>query len=126
VTPVDAPPAAEAEPDKELLRDQARLRVLLNVAFDFAWEMTLEGADDLRVHLLQDRTTDLGLPSGEFRRTFTAREWIERMEREEGHPIDRILQWRLRLREVYQSEYRMRCADGGYTCGKSGERRLSS
>ena len=115
MTPVDAPPAAEAEPDKELLRDQARLRVLLNVAFDFAWEMTLEGADDLRVHLLQDRTTDLGLPSGEFRRTFTAREWIERMEREEGHPIDRVLQWRLRLREVYQSEYRMRRADGGYT-----------
>ena len=109
---MDAPP--ESEPFEELLRDQARLRILLSVAFDYAWEMTLEGEDNLLVNVLQDPSADLGLSPGEFRRALSAREWIQRMDRDDGKPIDDVVQWLLRRREVYQAEYRMR-RGGGYT-----------
>ena len=109
------PPLPECEPFEQLLRDQARLRILLGVAFDYAWEMTLEGEDNLLVQMLQDPSADLGLPPGEFRRTFTAREWIQRMDRDDGKPIDRVVQWLLGRREVYQTEYRMRRGGGGFT-----------
>ena len=105
----------ESEPFEELLRDQARLRILLGVAFDYSWEMTLEGDGNLLVHVLQDPSTDLGLSPGEFQRTLTAREWIERMDRDDGTPIDRAVQWLARRREVYQTEYRMRRVSGGHT-----------
>ena len=65
-------PVPKPEPFKELLADQGRLRILLSVAFDYAWEMTPEGPDNLRIHMLQDPSVDLGLPPGEFRRTLTA------------------------------------------------------
>ena len=115
IDPVDASARpSEPEPFEELLRDQARLRILLGLAFDYAWEMTLEGDGNLRVHMLQDPSADLGLSPGEFRRTFTAREWIQRMERDDGKTIDRVLEWLVRRREVYQTEYRTR-RGGGYT-----------
>ena len=98
----------------QLLADEKRLRILLGVAFDYAWEMTLEGEDNLLVHMLQDPSVDLGLPPGEFRRTFTAREWIAGMDRDDGTPIDRVVRWLLGRREVYQTEYRTR-RGGGYT-----------
>jgi transcriptional regulator with GAF, ATPase, and Fis domain len=106
---------ASGEPFKDLLADEARLRILLSVAFDYSWEMTPKGEDDLQIHMLQDPSADLGLPPGEFRRTFTAREWLQRMHPDDGQPIDRLVQWALRRREVYQVEYRTRRADGEYT-----------
>ena len=112
---MDSPAVPEPEPFEQLLGDQARLRILLSVAFDYAWEMTLEGPDNLRIHMLQDPSADLGLSPGEFRRTLTAREWIQRMHPDDGQPIERLLQWVLRRREVYQKEYRIRRGDGGYT-----------
>jgi transcriptional regulator with GAF, ATPase, and Fis domain len=112
---VDTPAAPEPEPFQQLLGDEARLRILLSVAFDYAWEMTPEGPDNLRIHMLQDPSADLGLPPDEFRRTLTAREWIQRMHPDDGQPIDRLVQWVLRRREVYQKEYRIRRGDGGYT-----------
>jgi hypothetical protein len=66
-------PPQECEPFKELLADEARRRILLSVAFDHSWEMTPEGEDDLRIHMLHDPTAALGLLPDEFPRTFTAR-----------------------------------------------------
>ena len=109
------PPASQSEPFEQVLRDQARLRILLSVAFDYAWEMTREGEDNLLVHMLQDPSVDLGLAPGEFRRTFTAREWIQGMDRDDGKSIDRVVQWLLQRREVYTTEYRTRRGGGGYT-----------
>jgi hypothetical protein len=37
------------------------------------------------------------------------------MHPDDGQPIDRLVQWALRRREVYPAEYRTRRADGGYT-----------
>ena len=107
--------APEPEPFEQLLGDEARLRILLSVAFDYAWEMAVEGPDDLRIHMLQDPSADLGLPAGEFRRTFTAREWVQRMHPDDGQPVDRAVQSVLRRRTVYQTEYRTRRPDGGYS-----------
>src|SRR5688572_24301039 len=116
IDPVDAPSRSpEPEPFEELLRDQARLRILLGVAFDYSWEMTLEGDGNLLVHVLQDPSADLGLSPGEFRRTLTAREWIQMMDRDDDTPIDRVVQWLARRREVYQREYRIRRGSGGHT-----------
>ena len=114
---MDAPATSvpEAEPFKELLADQARLRILLSVAFDYSWEMTPKGEDDLQIHMLQDPSGDLGLPLGEFRRSFTAREWLQQMHPDDVDSVDRMVQWALRRRQVYRTEYRIRRADGGYT-----------
>jgi formate hydrogenlyase transcriptional activator len=114
---VNAPiaPVPQAEPFHQLLQDEARLRVLLGVAFDYAWEMALEGPDRLLVHMLQDPSADLGLLPGEFRRTFDVREWSQRIDRYDGQPADSVVRWQLRQREVYQTEYRTRRDDGGYT-----------
>ena len=37
------------------------------------------------------------------------------MHPDDGQPIDRLVQWVLRRREVYQKEYRIRRGDGSYT-----------
>ena len=108
-------PVPEPEPFKQLLADEARLRILLGVAFDYSWEMTPKGEDDLQIHMLQDPSADLGLPLGEFRRTFTAREWLQQMHPDDVDSVDRMVQWALRRREIYRTEYRIRRGDGRYT-----------
>ena len=100
---------------KQLLADEARLRILLSVAFDISWEMTPRGEDDLQIHMLQDPSADLGLPPGQFRRTFTAREWLQQMHPDDVDSVDRMVQWALRRHRVYRTEYRTRRADGSYT-----------
>ena len=107
-------PAPEGEPFEALLADEARLRTLLSVAFDYSWEMTPKGEDNLQIHMLQDPSADLGLPPGEFRRTFMAREWLEQMHPDDVGSVDRMVQRALGRRQVYRVEYRIRRADGGY------------